>query len=164
MVTRLGSLADLSEIYRCGFEAMIAAVEENIAGFSSAGFSKPVDVELDQRGRVLLKVDRLALPMAMYLERVYNRIAELSKDPDQVRAVRRFIDRTHPIRILELSDPARIREISADMDDLLVALEVQDVAWAARNLRRQLERHLAQLPSVMQAQGRESAGGPAPPL
>lgn len=141
-MSELDGPTDLCALCRRAFEIMITVVEAETDGFSLAALYKPGEPMLDQDGHIVFRVDGMAMSMALFLERLYDRIAELSENSESLSTVRQFLDTTRDLRAKAFGDPKTLRTASDEIDVLIESMFANANAAAARLLRRQQAQHL----------------------
>ncbi len=150
-------LREQVELYELAGAILIHGMRKNIAEFSISGLSKPMDIEYDEQGRLVSNSEPFIKSHAMFIEQLFERIAQLADNREMLRVVRNFIDRTHAIRLLDLREAASVRVIATDMFGLIDALVAHDVDKVAANLERQVRRKAERLSQLIATANEEAA-------
>jgi len=145
------------ELYELAGAILVHAVRKNIEDFSISGLSKPMEIEFDASGRIVSNSEPFTKSHAMFIEQLFERIAQLACNKEMLRVIRNFIDRTHTIRMLDLRELASVQSIASDMFELIDALIAQDAEKASANLKRQIARKSRCLPDLVKAGNEEAA-------
>jgi DNA-binding GntR family transcriptional regulator len=145
---KLLTVEEMAAHYEMASLILRHAVGRNAARLTLAGLSRPPEMVQDPQSPPLNGNDELCRSHALFVERLFERLVQLSGNPVMIEAVQRFIDQTRFIRLIDIETNGI--EIAADMADLIGALERQDAGLAIANLHEQLRKKLARLPSLVQ--------------
>ena len=155
-------LAEQIQLYELALAILKHAVQKNIAEFSLSGIGKPMEIEFDERGRLVANAEPFTRSHAMFIEQLFERIVLLSNNKEMLRIIRNFNDRTHAVRIVDLREPANIRLIAADFFALIDALVGGDAEQAVANLERQAVQKMQRLPELVRIANEDAAIAPLP--
>lgn len=144
-------------LYELAVTILVHCVQKGISEFSLSGLSKPMDIEYDAEGRLVSNSEPFTKSHAMFIEQIYERMAQLSRNGEMLRVIRNFIDRTHTVRVLDLREAASVRVIAADMFELIGALVGHDVEKAVANLERQFQQKIERLPELIKVANEDAA-------
>lgn len=155
-------LAEQIQLYELALTILKHSIEKNIAEFSLAGISKPMDIEFDEHGRVISNSEPFTKSHAMFIEQLFERVAQLSSNKEMLRIIRNFNDRTHAVRIVDLGEATNVRVIAADIFALIDALFGGDTDMAVATLERQFTLTMQRLPELVKVANETAAFAPLP--
>jgi len=86
---------------------------------------------------------------AEYVEKIYDRIASISKNRTMTVLARNANERTHYVRTIDMETTARLKEIVRNVEEVLSALQSRDASGAIAILERELQSQLDVMPDVV---------------
>ena len=86
---------------------------------------------------------------AEYVEKIYDRIASISKNRTMTNLARNVNERTHYVRTIDMEASPRLKEIVRNVEEVVSALQCRDAMRAISILERELQSQLEVMPDVV---------------
>lgn len=148
--TRTIDVDELRDLYELAFVVLKHAIKHSIEnGDDSVRALIPSEqFQFNHSGTALngSALDAQNQSYASRIERLYEEIAMLSGNATMIDTIRAFNDKTHFIRVADLSFEEHAKMIAGDMADLVTHLSAGQATDAIANLRRQLSAKLSRMP------------------
>ncbi|MCG8563158.1 MAG: GntR family transcriptional regulator [Hyphomicrobiales bacterium] len=139
---------DLHDLYELAFVILKHSIKRGIQSSECNGIFEEFDFDSGGWPPDALNPKSRVQRYAKQLETFYESIVQLSGNAAMIAAVKSFNDRSHFIRLADLSIEENFQLILADMAELVTLLAARDANEAVANLRRQTKAKLIRLPAL----------------